>query len=39
MSRLVVDGAKLQCSQGTSQESLTVLPTIGADAGMSVEAA
>jgi hypothetical protein len=32
MTKLVIDGAKLKCSQGTSQGSLTVLPTIGADA-------
>ncbi len=32
MSKLVINGAKLQCSQGTSQGTLTVLPTLGADA-------
>ena len=32
MSKLVISGAKLKCSQGTSTGSLTVLPTLGTDA-------
>jgi hypothetical protein len=32
MSKLVISGAKLKCNQGTSQGTLTVLPTIGTDA-------
>jgi hypothetical protein len=33
VAKLVVSGAKLKCSQGTSPASLTVLPTNGTDAG------
>jgi hypothetical protein len=32
MSKLVINGAKLKCSQGSSPGTLTVLPTIGTDA-------
>src|SRR6478609_602727 len=32
MSKLVINGAKLKCSQGTSPGSLTVLPGMGTDA-------
>lgn len=32
MPKLVVHGAKLRCSEGTSPSTLTVLPAIGADA-------
>ena len=32
MSKLVINGAKLKCNQGTSPGSLTVLPANGTDA-------
>jgi hypothetical protein len=32
MSKLVINGAKLKCSQGTSPATLTVLPLLGTDA-------
>lgn len=32
MSKLVINGAKLKCNQGTSPGSLTVLPAMGTDA-------